>query len=70
MNAHHYAEYNGKRIAIDYVHPTREFRIACQRIIDNGANGFVDCPDGRRFEVKQSCRTAKLVRDLAVACPI
>jgi hypothetical protein len=60
----HIAEYNGKRVAVDYVHPQRQFRVACLRIICSGASGVVHCPDGKRYEVRQASRLAVLVRNL------
>lgn len=59
---HHIAEYNGKQVVMDYVSPKEEFKYACMRIIDNGANGIVICPDGKRYEVTQSSRKAKLIK--------
>ena len=64
MSAHHIAEYNGKRVAIDYVPKAREFRTACQRIIDNGASGMVHCPDGAAYAVKCGERLARLVHSM------
>jgi hypothetical protein len=60
---HHIASYNGKNVVMDYIdNPKQEFRYACMRIIDNGANGIVICPDGKRYEVLQSTKTAKLIK--------
>jgi len=59
---HHTAEYNGKVVCMAYVEPKEEFKYACMRIIDNGANGIVITPDGKRYEVNQSSRKAKLIR--------
>ena len=68
MNAH-VAEYNGRTVPIDYVPAQRQLRVACQRIIDNGASGFVHCPDGRTFQINQTSRLAVLVRKLnALPC--
>jgi hypothetical protein len=64
MNAHHHAVYNGKTVSMDYFAPQRQFRMACRRIIDNGASGFVHCPDGKIYEVKQGSKLAKLVNQL------
>ena len=60
---HHTAVYNGKEVVIDYVSAKDEFKRACQRIIDNGANGFVITPKGQRYQVSQSSRMAKLIKD-------
>jgi len=61
--AHHLAVYNGKVVSMDYIKNMKdEFKFACMRIIDNGANGIVICPDGRQFEVNQSSKMAKLIK--------
>jgi hypothetical protein len=60
---HHIAEYNGKRVVMDYIqNPKEEFKYACMRIIDNGADGIVYCPDGKKYEVTQKSRKAKLIQ--------
>ena len=41
MNKHHIVEYNGKTVIMDYVQPKEEFKFACMRIIDNGADRIV-----------------------------
>ncbi len=62
-NKHHIAIYNGKSVIMDYIdNPKHEFKYACMRIIDNGASGIVVCPNGKRYEVNQSNRTAKLIK--------
>lgn len=58
---HHTASYNGKVVVMDYVKPKEEFKYACMRIIDNGANGIVETPSGQRYEVTQCSRKAKLL---------
>lgn len=61
-NKHHIAEYNGKQVIMDYVpNPKEEFKYACMRIIDNGADGIVTCPNGKRYEVTQKSKKAKLI---------
>ena len=59
---HHTAEYNNKIVVMDYVEPKEEFKYACMRIIDNGANGIITTPDGKRYEISQSSRMAKLIK--------
>lgn len=59
---HHKAIYNNKIVIMDYVSPKEEFKYACMRIIDNGASGIVECPNGKRYQVSQSNRTAKLIK--------
>lgn len=60
---HHLAVYNGKVVSMDYIkNPKDEFKYACMRIIDNGANGTVICPDGKQYEVTQSSKKAKLIK--------
>lgn len=56
----HIAIYNGKCVSMAYVgNPKREFRAACQRIIDNGADGYVVTPKREVYTVQRSCRSAK-----------
>ena len=64
MSAHHIIQFNGKEFVIDYVQAEREFRTACQRIVDNGVSGEILCPDGKRFEVRQCGRIAGVLRRL------
>jgi hypothetical protein len=59
--SHHRAIYNGKTVIVDCPDPKQEFKFACMRIIDNGASGIVVCPDGKRYEVTQGSRKARLV---------
>lgn len=59
---HHIAVYNGKSVLMDYIKdPKNEFASACMRIIDNGANGIVICPNGQKYEVTQGSKKAKLL---------
>ena len=59
---HHMAFYNGKIVHMDYVgDPKDEFRRACQRIADNGAEGHVITPKAEVYAVTKSSRRAKLV---------
>lgn len=63
---HHRVAYNGACVAIDYVStPKMEFHIACMRILDNGANGYVLTPKAEIFAVQQGKRSARRVRDAA-----
>ena len=60
---HHVIYYNGQRVVMDYIrNPKEEFKYACMRIIDNGADGIVVCPDGTQYEVTQKSRKAKLMK--------
>lgn len=60
---HHVAFYNGKRVVMDYIrNPKDEFKFACMRIVDNGANGIVVCPNGKKYEVTQNSKKAKLIK--------
>ena len=60
---HTQAIYNGKTVTMDYIkNPKDEFKFACMRIIDNGTNGVVVTPDGKRYEVTQNSRKAKLIK--------
>jgi hypothetical protein len=61
---HHVAVYNGKTVVMDYIkNPKDEFKFACMRIIDNNASGIVITPKGKRYEVTQGSRTAKLIKE-------
>ncbi|CAG9236925.1 hypothetical protein PSP6_700012 [Paraburkholderia tropica] len=61
---HHRVAYNGACVTIDYVKsPAMEFNIACMRIQDNGANGYVLTPKREVFAVTHGKRTARRVRD-------
>ena len=64
MSAHHIVQFDGKEFVIDYVQAEREFRTACQRIVDSGVGGLVHCPDGKRFEVRQCGMIAGVLRRL------
>jgi hypothetical protein len=58
----HLAVYNGKVVSMDYIkNPKEQFKYACMRIIDNGANGIVICPNGEQYEVTQNTKKAKLI---------
>lgn len=63
MNKHHVAAYNGKTVLMDYVPANREFVLACMRIQDNGASGYVLTPKGKIFRVTQGKRLAILLQD-------
>lgn len=59
---HHKAIYNGKIVLMDYIrNPKDEFKYACMRIIDNGADGIVICPNGEMYEVTQKSKKAKRI---------
>ena len=63
---HHRVAYNGACVTIDYVSTAKmEFHIACMRILDNGANGYVLTPKAEIFAVQQGKRSARRVRDAA-----
>jgi hypothetical protein len=63
MSVHHIAEYNNKQVSMDYIKdPKEQFRFACMRIIDNGFDGIVICPNGDRYEVIKKSRKAKLIK--------
>ena len=64
MAKHHIARYNGKIVVMDYVPPLEEFKYACMRTIDNGANGIVETPSGQRYEVTQCSRKARLLKGI------
>jgi hypothetical protein len=57
----HIAIYNGKRVVMDYAPKEKQFKVAAQRISDNGAEGIVITPQGKYFHVSQKFRTAKPV---------
>ncbi len=60
----HLAVYNGKVVSMDYIkNPKDQFKYACMRIIDNGANGIVICPNGDKYEVNQNSKKAKLIKN-------
>ena len=60
--AHHLAVYNGKIVSMDYIkNPKDQFKFACMRIRDNGAEGVVICPNGKKYEITQSSKMAKLI---------
>lgn len=61
---HHRVAYSGACVTIDYVRtPKMEFHIACMRILDNGANGYVLTPKAEVFAIEQGKRCARRVRD-------
>lgn len=61
---HYIAVYNGKEVVMDYISNFKdEFKYACMRIIDNGADGIVIAPDGKKWKVSQSSRKAKLIKE-------
>lgn len=51
---HHQAHYNGKTVTIDYCDSSREFKIACYRITDNGYDGFVLTPKQEVFRITRN----------------
>lgn len=60
---HHVIAYNNKTVVINYVRKPREFVVACQRIMDNGADGYVLTPKGELFRVMQGSRIARPVKE-------
>lgn len=61
---HHIIAYSGKVVVMDYIsEKKREFNVACMRIIDNGANGYILTPKGDIYAVEQGKRTARPVKE-------
>ena len=58
----HVAIFAGKQIELSEIPLTRQFREACQLILDSGADGTVICPDGRRYDIKQRSTFANQIR--------
>ena len=59
---HCFALYNGKNVCMDYIGDTKqEFKFACMRIKDNGADGIVLTPDGKKYSITQNSNKAKLL---------
>lgn len=59
---YHVAVYNGKTVAMDYVgDKKREFRVACQRVVDNATEGHVVTPKGQVYSLTRGKGRASLV---------
>ncbi|MFM6152145.1 MAG: hypothetical protein ACKPE3_03945 [Sphaerospermopsis kisseleviana] len=64
--SHNAIFYNEKIVEINYTDKKREFKIGCQRIIDNlpiNSQGIIKTPKSEYFLVSHSCKTAKRINE-------